>query len=353
MTFGDHFPYKGAMPKSTAELVSWHGHGISEEAVEPEMPIVDPHLHIFGTEQDRHYYRLADYERDISSGHNVMKTVYVEAYRSGWKTTGPEHLRSVGEVEAIVRQTREPLIARHGQCEFAAAIVGNVDLTGAAVEESLEALLEAAEGRLRGVRQVAAFDDGLVGSFIKELPPRRLMQSGHFKNGFSKLRKYELSFDVWIYHHQLSELISLVDDFPETKFILNHLGGLIGVGPYKIDRGNTFANWKFNIRRLAERPNAYIKVGGMGMPVFGFDFEHRPRPATSQELATAWVPLIETCLASFGPTRCMFESNYPVDRQSAGYTEIWNAFKLATAKMSPSERNEMFYGTALRAYRLA
>lgn len=353
LTLGDHFPYKGAMPKSTADLVLWHDNQIFEEAVEPEIPIIDPHLHIFGSDQDRQYYRLADFWRDRAGGQNVVKTVYVEAYRSGWKTTGPEHLRAVGEVETIINQTRAPIITEHGHCEFAAGIVGSIDLTqGAAVVESLDALVAAGEGRLRGVRQVAAFDDGLVGSFIKELPPRRLMQDIQFRNGFSWLQKYELSFDVWIYHHQLDELIALVDDFPETKFILNHLGGLIGVGPYKVNRGDTFANWKINLRRLAERPNVYVKVGGMGMPVFGFNFEHRPRPATSQELATMWEPLIETCLASFGPRRCMFESNFPVDRQSAGYTQIWNAFKFATVTMSLSERHEMFYGTASRAYRL-
>lgn len=353
MTVDDPFPYKGAMPRNTRELQAWHAHHTAETPLEADLPIVDPHLHIFGTDTDPQYYRLADYAQDLAGGHHVVKTVYVEAYRSGWRTTGPAHLRSVGEVESIVHQTKEPLLTKHGPCAFAAGIVANVDLTsGAAVIETLDSHVEAGQGRLRGVRQVAAYDDGMVGRFIKELPPANLMQDTRFQIGLSKLRNYGLSFDVWIYHHQLDEFISLVDSFPEVTFVLNHLGGLIGVGPYRANRGNTLASWKFHMRRLAERPNVYVKVGGMGMPVFGFNFEHQTRPPNSNELANAWRPLIETCIAAFGTKRCMFESNFPVDRQSAGYTEIWNAFKLSTKSLSTSERNDLFFETACRAYRL-
>lgn len=341
------------MVKTTRELLNWHAIHPREAPVDTELPIVDPHLHIFGTEKDPQYYRLADYAQDVAGGHHVVKTVYVEAYRSGWRTTGPDHMRSVGEVESIVNQTKEPIVTDYGHCEFAAGIVANVDLTkGAEVIETLDAHVEAGQGRLRGVRQIAAYDDGLVGSFIKELPPTRLLQDTRFKDGFSKLKGYGLSFDVWVYHHQLDELNSLVDSFPEVTFVLNHIGGLIGVGPYRANRGNTLASWKFNLRRLAERPNVYVKVGGLGMPVFGFNFEHQPRPATSHELCNAWRPLIDTCIAAFGTKRCMFESNFPVDRQSARYTEIWNAFKLATKTMSLDERKDLFYETACRAYRL-
>jgi L-fuconolactonase len=341
------------MYRSTPELLQWYAAHPGEDAIEADIPIVDPHHHLFGSDKDLQYYRLVDYMRDLSGGHRIVKTVYVEAYRSGWKTTGPDHLRSVGETEWIISQAKEPLTTRHGQCEFAAGLVANIDLTqGAAVIETLDAHLEAGQGRLRGVRQIAAYDDGLVGRFIKELPPVHLLKDARFRAGFSKLKDYGLSFDVWVYHKQLDELISLVDAFPDTTFILDHLGGLMGVGPHRLDRGNTLALWKFNLRRLAERPNVYVKVGGMGMPVYGFNFEHQPRPATSQELATAWRPLIETCIAAFGPKRCMFESNFPVDRQSAGYTEIWNAFKTATRTMSSSERNALFFETASRAYRL-
>ena len=347
------FSYAGAMPKTTGELVKWYAGQTREEAIEPELPIIDPHLHIFGTEGDPQYYRIEDYVHDLSGGHAINKTVYIEAYRSNWRTTGPEHLRSVGELEAIINKTKVPLSTRQGACEFAAGIVANIDLTlGAAVVETLDAHQVAGQGRLRGVRQVAAYDDGLVGSFIKAPPRAGLMLDPQFRSGFAKLKDYGLSFDVWIYHHQLAQLISLVDASPETTFILNHLGGLIGVGAYGEDRHNTYAAWKANLQKLSERSNVYVKVGGMGMPVFGFNFEHQRRPASSEEMATAWRPLIDICLSTFGPTRCMFESNYPVDRQSGGYTEIWNALKRATRSLSPTERHALFYETASQAYRL-
>lgn len=341
------------MPKSTSDLLDWYAIKPRETAVEPDLPIVDPHVHIFGSEKDTQYYQMKDYALDLAGGHNVVKTVYMEAYRSAWRTSGPDHLRSVGEVESIVHQSKEPLITKFGHCEFAAGIVASIDLTkGAEVIETLDAHVEAGQGRLRGVRQVAAYDNGLVGSFIKELPPAGLLDDPNFRTGIAKLKDYDLSFDVWIYHHQLDKFISLVDSFTDITFVLNHMGGLIGVGPYKENRGNAFASWKFNLRRLAERPNVYIKVGGLGMPVCGFNFDHQLHPATSHDLSNAWRPMIDTCIAAFGTKRCMFESNFPVDRQSAGYTEIWNAFKLTTTSLSTTERNHMFFETALRAYRL-
>lgn len=350
---GDLLTYKGAMPKSTAETLKWHASRNREIAIEPDMPIIDPHLHIFGSNKDTHFYRLEDYTQDLAGGHRVLKTVYIEAYRSGWRTSGPDHLRSVGEVEMIVAQTEQALVAPFGNCEFAAGIVANVDFTkGAWVSETLEAHTIAAKGRLRGVRQVAAYDDGLVGSFIKELPPERLMQDQAFQEGLSKLNGLGLSFDVWIYHHQLLELISLVDKFPEINFVLNHLGGLIGIDTFRVNRADTLAIWKLHLQYLAERPNVFIKVGGMGMPVFGFGFEHQVHPATSQQMAAAWRPLIETCISVFGTNRCMFESNFPVDRQSAGYTEVWNAFKAVTKGMTPTERRQLFFETASQVYRL-
>ena len=178
------------------------------------------------------------------------------------------------------------------------------------------------------------------------------MEDTRFISGLTKLESYDLSLDVWLYHHQLDELVSLVDGFPEVTFILNHIGGLIGVGPYGANRGNTLAIWKFNLRKLAERPNVFLKVGGMGMPVFGFGFENKPHPAASAALAEVWRPLIDICISAFGTQRCMFESNYPVDRQASRYVEIWNAFKKATRSLSHSEREDLFFGTACRAYRL-
>jgi predicted TIM-barrel fold metal-dependent hydrolase len=353
MNHDDSTTYRGSLPKNAAALSTWHDTGPGEAALEPALPIVDPHHHLFGETTDAQYYRRSDLEGDLAGGHRIVGTVYVEAYSSGWRTSGPEHLRPVGEVEIIASQVAGPANTAHGHCEVAAGIVAHADLTlGQGVNEVLEAQLDAAQGRLRGIRQVAAHDDGLVGHFIQHLPKRHLLADTGFRAGLAQLHRHGLSFDVWIYHHQMRELIELVDCFPQTTFILDHVGGLIGVGEFRSQREAVFASWREDLGRLAARPNVYVKIGGMGMPVSGFGFEHRTRPPTSGELAQAWLPLIEVVLDAFGTKRCMFESNFPVDRQSCGYTELWNAFKLATRCLSPDERSDVFHRTACLAYRL-
>ncbi|CAE6843156.1 amidohydrolase family protein [Paraburkholderia domus] len=353
MSDDDLASYRGSMPRNTRELQKWHRSVERESALEPELRIVDPHHHLYGVATDTQHYRLTDLESDLNGGHRVVGTVYVEAYGTGWLETGPTHLRPVGEVEMIVEKVAGPVTTEHGICEVAAGIVAHADLTlGSAVTEVLEALLEAGQGRLRGVRHMTACDDGLVGRFIKEMPRKHLLNDASFQRGLAQFGKYGLSFDVWSYHHQLAEVIELVDRFPGTPIVLNHVGGLIGVGEYRSERGEVFAQWQDDLRRLAERPNVFVKVGGMGMPVFGFGFEHRGRPALSVELTQAWQPLIDACVDAFGTKRCMFESNFPVDNQTCGYTELWNAFKLATRSMSFDERSDMFYRTACTVYRL-
>lgn len=353
MSDSDLTSYRGAMPRSTEELLKWHGSVPREMVLEPDLPMIDAHHHLFGEVTDTHYYRLSDFERDLAGGHRIFKTVYVEAFEPGWHKTGPEHLRPVGEVETIVKSAATPLRTRLGQCELAAGIVAHADLTrGCAVAEVLEAHLAAAQGRLRGVRQMIAHDDGLVGQFIRHMPRAHLLTDTDFRAGFSRLQSYGLSFDVWGFHHQLDELIQLADSFPETTIVLDHAGGLLGVAEHRSNREAVLPHWKARLRKLAERVNVCVKIGGMGTPHSGFGFEHDPKPGTSAQLAQAWWPLIETCITAFGTQRCMFESNFPVDGQSCGYTELWNAFKLATRAMSPDERNDLFYRTACRVYRL-
>ncbi|WP_454754126.1 amidohydrolase family protein [Cupriavidus necator] len=345
--------YQGSMPRSTAELQRWFEESTSETALEPDLPIVDAHHHLYGDVTDRHYYRRIDLDQDLSSGHRVVGTVYVEAYRSGWKKTGSEPLRPVGEVEMIAEQAAKPILTANGACQIAAGIVAHADLSlGREVTEVLEAHLAAAQGRLRGVRHMTARDDGLVGRFIKEMPTKHLLQDNAFRTGLAQLERYGLSFDVWVYQHQLREVLDVVDQFPGITFVLDHVGGLIGVGEFRERRSEVVSQWQTDLQELARRPNVYVKVGGMGMPVFGFGFEYGARPANSTALAQAWKPLIDACVDSFGPNRCMFESNFPVDKQSCGYTELWNAFKLATLAMSADERAAMFYGTASKVYRL-
>jgi L-fuconolactonase len=283
----------------------------------------------------------------------VVGTVYVEAYGANWRTSGPEHLRPVGEVESVVAAIHQPVPTPGGPCEVAAGIVAQADLMlGAGVAEVVEAHLAAANGRLSGIRWRTATDDGTVGRTIGDKPRAGLLREAAVREGCAWLAQYGLSFDIWAYHHQLDEVIELADACPSTRLVLDHVGGVIGVAEYAPRRDEVRAIWKDAMRRLAMRPNVSVKLGGLGMPVFGFGFEHGQQPARAQALAAAWKPFIHECIDAFGTSRCMFESNFPVDKQSCSYTSLWNAFKLTTASLSPSERSDLFSGTACRVYRL-
>jgi predicted TIM-barrel fold metal-dependent hydrolase len=178
------------------------------------------------------------------------------------------------------------------------------------------------------------------------------MRDASWRRGFAQLARLRLCYDAWVYYTQLGELVELADAFPGTPIVLDHVGAPIGVAEYRKHRGEVIAQWNEGLRALASRPNVFIKVGGMGMTVFGFGFEDRPRPAAAAELASAWQPIIDRCLEIFGPGRCMFENNFPPDNQSCSCVELWNASKLATRSLSEHERRDLFYRTACRVYAL-
>lgn len=349
----DTSAYRGSFPRTGHDLLEWHAGAAQTDAVEASLPIVDPHHHLFGTASDPIHYRLDDVRSDLASGHRFVGTVYVEAYASGWRKDGPGAMRPVGEVDMIVGVTGEPVETPRGPCQVAAGIVSYVDLTlGHGAVEVLEEQLQAGQGRLRGVRYRTATDDGTVGRFIKDRPRAHLLLDSAFRRGFGYLDRWGLSFDAWVYHTQLPELIDLADAFPNTTIVLDHIGAPMGVAEWRAKRTEVLADWEKNLRALAARPNVRVKIGGMGMTVFGFGFEHGERPATSSELARAWQPCIDVCLEAFGTRRSMFESNFPVDKQSCSYVELWNAFKVATRSMSHDERGDLFYRTACQTYRL-
>lgn len=347
------FEFRGSFPRRSEDARAWHARSRAVAAIEPEIPIVDPHHHLFGSASDPIHYRLEDLCQDLASGHRVLGTVYVEAYESGWHPSGPEALRPVGEVQLIAGMTRSEVTTPLGPCRVAAGIISYADLTlGEAVDEVLEQELAAGEGRLRGVRHRTATDDGTVGRFIKHAPKAGLMGEAAFRRGFARLERFGLPFDAWIYHTQLPELIRLADAFPNTPIVLDHLGAPMGVAEWRAKRGEVLADWERDLHSLATRPNVRVKVGGMGMTVFGLGFEHSDRPPTADELAQAWQPFIDICIDAFGTQRCMFESNFPPDQQSCSYAELWNAFKLATRSRSLTERRDLFYRTACETYRL-
>lgn len=343
--------YRGNLPRDTDALDAWLANQEPEEALEPDLPIVDSHHHLWHFPAEGGRYLLPDLLQDIGSGHNIVATIYVEA-GAMWRDEGPVAFWPVGEVDfaAGVAASAE---ARGSRCRVAAGIVAHADLAlGDDVVPVLEAEVEAAAGRLRGIRHQSTFDAGLIGRFVKQPSPKHLLTSPAFMKGFRHLSRHGLSFDAWLFHPQLPDLFSLASRHPETTLVLDHVGGVLGVDRYRAHAKEVFASWERDIARLAELPNVFVKVGGMGMPVFGFGFEHRSRPPPSEELAAAWRPYIHACLEHFGTRRCMFESNFPVDKQSCSYRSLWNAFKRVTADLSPGERSDLFHATASHIYRL-
>jgi predicted TIM-barrel fold metal-dependent hydrolase len=296
---------------------------------------------------------LSDLLADLGAGHNVTATVYLE-WLSMYRLTGPAELRPVGEIEFANGVAAMSASGTYGKPQVCAGIVGYADLAlGAAVERVLEAMIAGGGGRFRGIRFITAShpDQATWGSMVTR--PEGLLVDERVREGFTRLAPLGLSFDAWVYHTQLGELIDLARAFPQTQIVLDHVGGPIGLGPYAGKRDEVFAEWRGRIRELAACPNVHIKLGGLGMRMFGFDLHTGELPPSSQELASAWQPYIETCIAAFGPERAMFESNFPVDKGSCSYAALWNAFKHIAAGCSAAEKAALFAGTATKFYRLA
>ena len=320
-----------------------------EKAVEPDLPICDPHHHLWEHPDD--HYLLEDLLADIRAGHNIVKTVYVECM-SGYRESGPLEMRPVGETEFARAVAARGESGENRMAGVAAGIVGFADLTlGKAVAPVLEAHLAAGQGRFRGIRHSCVWDRSPdITKYMN--PPRGQLLNPVFQEGLGCLQKYGLSFEAWVYFHQLMELVKVVRAFPETVFVLNHIGGLLGVGPYAGKREEVFQEWQRGITALASCPNVAVKLGGLGMQRCGFGWYDRVTPPSSVEVAEAISPYYLHCIEQFGVERCMFESNFPVDKVSYSYTVMWNAFKHMTRDFSPEERSALFYDTAVRVYRL-
>ncbi|MGD9892634.1 MAG: amidohydrolase [Dehalococcoidia bacterium] len=320
-----------------------------EEAIEPELPIIDPHHHLW--ERPGNRYVLDELRADLA-GMNVRQTVFVECtsmYRAG----GPEEFRVVGETEWVQGIAAQSASGRFGETRAAAGIVGSADLRlGDRVAPVLEAQIAASPQRFRGIRHRAAWaEPGVAPNQAADQPPHLLLDPD-FRRGFASLRPYGLTFEAWLYHPQLPELADLARSFPDTTIILNHLGGPIGVGPYQGKRDEVLTQWKPDIAAVAACPNVVLKVGGIQMVVNGYGWHERERPPTSDELLAANRDWYLYAIEQFGPQRCMFESNFPVDRLSCSYTALWNQFKKLSRGFSAEERTAMFHDTAKRVYRL-
>ncbi|WP_395346262.1 amidohydrolase family protein [Variovorax sp. UC122_21] len=324
----------------------------SEPVLEPELPIFDPHHHLWDR-RPHSLYLLPEILADIhASGHNVRGTGFVEC-TSMYRADGDPRLACLGQVEFTNGIGAMSASGVYGPVRVCAAIVGKVDLSeGASARELLEACVARAPDRFRGIRHMAAWDASPEVSTLVRPPPRGLLMDKGFRAGFAQLAPLDLVFDAWVYHPQLAELIDLVDAHPEVRVVLNHMGGRAGLGPYAADPAATFAQWAAGIRELAKRPQVSIKIGGIGMRLGGFGFHDRDLPPTSAELAEAWRPSFEVCLEAFGPTRAMCESNFPVDKSLCSYRTMWNTFKRLAAPLSSDERAALLAGTAVHTYRL-
>jgi L-fuconolactonase len=328
----------------------WLAQAAREEILELDLPIVDPHHHLW--QRGDHRYLLDEFLADTGSGHNIVATVFEECH-SMYRADGPPEMRPIGETEFVAGIAAMSASGNYGPTRVAAGIVGAADLTlGERVEPVLLAQLRAGGGRFRGVRHSAGYDaDPVIGNSGSSIQPD-LYARADFRAGLARLAALGLSFDAWLYHPQLGDVVDLARAFPALPIVMGHVGGFLGYGPYGGRRDEEFARWKRSMAELAACPNVVVKLGGMVNRGAAFDFHNAAAPPTSQAIAELWRPFIETCIELFGARRCMFESNFPVDKMAIGYAPLWNAFKRIAAGASPDEKRALFAGTAARAYRL-
>jgi L-fuconolactonase len=278
---------------------------------------------------------------------NVIRRAGPPSPNSGYRTSGPEEMRPIGESE-FVHAIAEESDRRGSKTKICAGIVSFADLRLPSVDAVLEGQIAAAGGRFRGIRQIAAHDPAIIGA-SSYVPPPGLTDDPNFRRGLKRLPAHNLTFEAWIYHPQIKTLTEVACEWPEVKIVLNHFGGPLGVGPYK--RDEVFPGWRADIKELSACPNAYVKLCGLAMIVNGFDFHLAPLPPSSDEMANAWRPYVETCVENFGANRCKFESNFPVDKGACSYPVLFNAFKRLASGASASEKADLFTGTAARFYR--
>jgi len=330
---------------------AWLAKQPAEAILEPDLPIVDTHHHLW--DRPDHRYLLHELLDDLRTGHNVVATVFVECHAM-YRAHGPAEMRPVGETEFVAGIAAMSDSGAYGPTRVAAGIVGFADLTlGDRVEPVLEAQRRAGGGRFRGVRHSAAWDASEIIGNSRTAKGPHLMASADFRAGLVRLTALGFSLDAWQFHPQLPDTIDLARAAPDATIIVGHCGGPLGYGPYAGKKDEVFAAWKANIIALAGCDNVVMKLGGMMMRLAAYDYGALPAPPSSAQLADYWRPYIETCIERFGANRCMFESNYPVEKMGIGYAALWNAFKRLTASASADEKHAMFSGTARRVYRLA
>ena len=324
-----------------------------EETLEPEIPICDPHHHFWVARPEPvHYqqYLLPELSSDVGSGHNVKSTVFIEV-RCEYRTDGPDEMKPVGEVEYIQTIADAAAAGSQGPTKAAAAIIGQADLKlGDGVRPVLEAMQAASPNRFRGVRHSVGYDESPE---LANRDIRGALGTDGYRAGAKVLASMGFVLENSLYYHQLSELADFARAVPELPIVLNHIGGLVRVGPYANRDEEVMPEWRKGVEEVSKCPNIIMKLGGVGQLRYGYYWHDRETAIGSEELAQELGPLMEHCIQQFGPDRCMFESNFPVDKISYSYNVIYNAFKRLSKGYSPTERAAMFHDTAARVYNIS
>ncbi|KVQ62999.1 amidohydrolase family protein [Burkholderia territorii] len=325
--------------------------GRDESIIDPDLPIIDAHHHLF--DRPALHYMLDDYLADAGAGHNIVASVYMEIQTFA-RTTGPEVMRPIGEVEFANGIAAMSASGRYGDCRVCAGIIGYADMRhGDSVATLLDRAIEISPDRFRGIRQICIEHPSEAPfRYMSNRPPTGVMQSPGFRDAFRHLAPRGLTFDAAVFHHQLPDVAALAAAFRDTTIVLNHLGLAMALDMDEHGRAEVFRDWRHKLHTLARHPNVVCKIGGFGMPFWGFGFEKRTDPVDSVELAAAWKPYVETAVEAFGVDRCLMESNFPPDGMSCGFVPLWNALKRTVEGASRDEKAALFHRTAARVYRL-
>lgn len=327
---------------------------VEEEIIDPDLKIVDPHHHLWPAPSrsegvpPENRYLLKDLWKDTDSGHNLVKTVFIECGQ-GFFETGLKAMKPVGETKFVCEVAEQAKLSlSKAQIE---GIVSHADMMlGSSVREVLEAHIEYGKGRFKGIRHGASWDESEEIRNSHSNPIRHIYLDDQFQQGIEQLDLLNLTLDAWNYHSQINELKELAKAFPNLKIVQNHFGGPLGIGPYKDKKEEVFSVWSEAINELAECKNVYLKIGGLAMPINGWGWHKRSKPATSDELVESHGKYYLHAIKSFGSTRCMFESNFPVDKRSISYPVLWNAFKKISLEFSDEEKDYLFSKTAEEFY---
>jgi L-fuconolactonase len=319
-----------------------------EEVIDPERVIIDPHHHIWDRPGSRFLFDEALAE--FTSGHKVVSTVHAPCH-SMYRAAGPEELQPVGETEFINGIAAQSASGGYGPLRLCAGMVGTADLMlGSRIEPVLQDHLRAGGARFKGIRPAIAWhesDQVRVG----DVQPG-ILKTRQARDALRQVAAHGLVLDVWVFFTQLDEVLDLCRAMPELPVVINHLGGPLGIGPYEGQREAVHERWAAGMKALARCENVVVKLGGLTMRYAGFKFHLLDAAPTSDLLVQSFRPYIEHCIEQFGANRCMFESNFPVDRGMCSYTVLWNAFKKLAASASAAEKDQLFAGTAARVYRL-